>query len=43
MGATEAVEVFDTRTGVVLQNYLTMGQDSSGSYSASRIRRTASI
>ena len=33
LGASEAVEVFDTRTGVVLQNYLTMGQDSSGSYS----------
>ena len=33
MGATQAVEVFDTNTGVVLQNYLTLGQDSSGSYS----------
>src|SRR5581483_298688 len=33
LGASEAVEVFDTRTGVVLQNYLTMGKDSSGSYS----------
>ncbi len=33
MGATQAVEVFDTRTGVVLQNYITLGQDSSGSYS----------
>ena len=33
MGATEAVEVFDTNTGVVLQDYLTLGQDSSGSYS----------
>ena len=32
MGASQAVEVFDTRTGVVLQNYLTLGQDSSGSY-----------
>src|SRR5215475_12978178 len=32
LGATQAVEVFDTRTGVVLQNYLTMGKDSSGSY-----------
>ena len=28
-----AVEVFDTNTGVVLQNYLTLGKDSSGSYS----------
>jgi YVTN family beta-propeller protein len=33
MGATQAVEVFDTNTGVVVQNYLTLGQDSSGSYS----------
>ncbi len=33
MGASEAVEVFDTKTGVVLQNYLPFGQDSSGSYS----------
>jgi YVTN family beta-propeller protein len=33
MGATQAVEVFDTETGVVLQDYLTLGQDSSGSYS----------
>jgi YVTN family beta-propeller protein len=32
MGATRAVEVFDTRSGVVLQNYLAAG-DSSGSYS----------
>jgi YVTN family beta-propeller protein len=32
LGATEAVEVFDTRTGQVLQNYLPFG-DSSGSYS----------
>jgi YVTN family beta-propeller protein len=31
MGATRAVEVFDTRTGVVLQNYLPFG-DRSGSY-----------
>src|SRR5208337_192314 len=30
MGATQAVEVFDTNTGVVLQNYATFGQDSSG-------------
>ncbi len=28
-----AVEVFDTSTGVVLQNYVTFGLDSSGSYS----------
>jgi YVTN family beta-propeller protein len=28
-----AVEVFDTNTGVVLQNYVTFGLDSSGSYS----------
>jgi YVTN family beta-propeller protein len=27
------VEVFDTNTGVVLQNYITFGTDSSGSYS----------
>jgi YVTN family beta-propeller protein len=33
MGASEAVEVFDTNTGVVLQNYITFGTDSSGSYS----------
>jgi YVTN family beta-propeller protein len=33
LGASEAVEVFDTKTGVVLQNYITLGQDSSGSYS----------
>ena len=33
MGATQAVEVFDTNTGVVLQDYLTLGEDSSGSYS----------
>ena len=32
MGATEAVEVFDTQTGVVLQDYITNGLDSSGSY-----------
>jgi YVTN family beta-propeller protein len=32
MGATQAVEVFDTRTGDVLQNYLAFGHDSSGSY-----------
>ena len=28
-----AVEVFDTQTGVVLENYIPFGQDSSGSYS----------
>ena len=33
LGATEAVEVFDTNTGTVLQDYITLGQDSSGSYS----------
>jgi YVTN family beta-propeller protein len=33
MGAAEAVEVFDTVTGNVLQNYITLGKDSSGSYS----------
>ena len=33
LGATQAVEVFDTNTGNVLQNYATFGTDSSGSYS----------
>src|SRR5262244_1975123 len=33
LGASEAVEVFDTNTGAVLQNYTTQGHDSSGSYS----------
>src|ERR1700730_12499348 len=33
LGAAEAVEVFDTNTGVVLQDYITFGTDSSGSYS----------
>src|SRR5271166_2036359 len=33
LGATQAVEVFDTDTGNVLQNYATFGSDSSGSYS----------
>ncbi len=33
MGAGEAVEIFDTRTGIVLQNYITLGMDSTGSYS----------
>jgi YVTN family beta-propeller protein len=32
LGATEAVEVFDTKSGVVLQNYIVSGIDSSGSY-----------
>jgi len=32
LGATEAVEIFDTNTGVVLQNYIALGQDPSGSY-----------
>src|ERR1700685_4252407 len=29
MGASEAVEVFDTKTGIVLQDYITDGTDSS--------------
>ena len=33
LGASEAVEVFDTATGVVLQDYIALGRDSSGSYS----------
>ena len=33
LGASEAVEVFDTNTGVVLQDYLAFGVDPSGSYS----------
>jgi len=33
MGASEAVEVFDTNTGAVLQDYVALGHDSSGSYS----------
>ncbi len=32
LGATEAVEVFDTNTGVVLQDYIALGRDSHGSY-----------
>ena len=32
MGASQAVEVFDTTTGAVEQIYLTLGEDSSGSY-----------
>ncbi len=33
MGASQAVEVIDTNTGVVLQDYIPFGHDSSGSYS----------
>jgi YVTN family beta-propeller protein len=33
LGASEAVEVFDTDNGSVLQHYATFGTDSSGSYS----------
>src|SRR5580704_922248 len=33
LGATQAVEVFDTNTGDVLQNYIAFGSDASGSYS----------
>jgi YVTN family beta-propeller protein len=33
LGAAQAVEVFDTNTGTVLQNYITFGVDPSGSYS----------
>jgi YVTN family beta-propeller protein len=33
LGATQAVEIFDTNTGNVLQNYATFGSDPSGSYS----------
>ncbi|HEX5229076.1 MAG TPA: YncE family protein, partial [Bryobacteraceae bacterium] len=33
MGASEAVEVFDTNTGTVLQIYTALGNDPSGSYS----------
>jgi YVTN family beta-propeller protein len=33
LGAAEAVEVFDTDSGVVLQNYIPFNTDSSGSYS----------
>jgi YVTN family beta-propeller protein len=33
MGATQAVEIFDITTGVVLQNYVPFGLDPSGSYS----------
>jgi hypothetical protein len=33
LGAAEAVNVIDTRTGIVLQDYITSGLDPSGSYS----------
>ena len=33
LGASQAVEVFDTDSGTVLQEYLTLGLDASGSYS----------
>jgi len=33
MGASQAVEIFDTTNGAVVQDYITLGQDSSGSYS----------
>jgi YVTN family beta-propeller protein len=33
LGASQAVEIFDTNTGVVLQHYIARGQDPSGSYS----------
>src|ERR1700741_5653926 len=33
LGASEAVEIFDTNTSAVLQNYSAFGTDSSGSYS----------
>jgi len=32
LGASQAVEIFDTNTGVVLQDYIALGRDSSGSY-----------
>jgi YVTN family beta-propeller protein len=32
LGATQAVEIFDTNTGNVLQNYATFGSDAQGSY-----------
>ena len=32
LGASEAVEIFDTNTGTVLQDYITLGEDSRGSY-----------
>ena len=33
LGSSQAVEIFDTNTGFVLQNYVPFGKDSSGSYS----------
>jgi YVTN family beta-propeller protein len=33
LGASQAVEIFDTNSGAVLQNYSAFGSDSSGSYS----------
>jgi YVTN family beta-propeller protein len=36
LGASEAVEVFDTNSGVVLQHYIALGHDSSGSYKGIR-------
>jgi hypothetical protein len=33
LGGSQAVEVIDTKTGVVLQDYITDGKDKSGSYS----------
>ena len=32
MGATQAIEVFDTKTGDVLQNYIAFGSDAHGSF-----------
>jgi YVTN family beta-propeller protein len=32
LGATQAVEIFDTNTGNVLQNYATFGEDAQGSF-----------
>ena len=32
LGASEALEVFDTRTGDVLQNYIALGKDAHGSF-----------
>jgi YVTN family beta-propeller protein len=32
LGASRAVEIVDTKNGVVLQNYIALGTDSSGSY-----------
>jgi YVTN family beta-propeller protein len=33
LGSSQAVEIFDTNTGIVLQHYITQGVDPSGSYS----------